>query len=84
VARLAALHERALADQAGEGAREVGDALVLGGPEEITRQVALEAAAVLGAGDQGAGGEDIDAVMAAQAELVEVVHTLKQVMCIKG
>jgi tRNA-splicing ligase RtcB len=28
--------------------------------------------------------KDIDAVMAAQAELVEVVHTLKQVMCIKG
>jgi tRNA-splicing ligase RtcB len=28
--------------------------------------------------------KDIDAVMAAQAELVEVVHTLKQVMCVKG
>jgi tRNA-splicing ligase RtcB len=28
--------------------------------------------------------KDIDAVMAAQAELVEVVHRLKQVMCIKG
>jgi tRNA-splicing ligase RtcB len=28
--------------------------------------------------------KDIDAVMAAQAELVEVVHTLKQVLCIKG
>lgn len=28
--------------------------------------------------------KDIDAVMAAQAELVDVVHTLKQVMCIKG
>jgi tRNA-splicing ligase RtcB len=28
--------------------------------------------------------KDIAAVMAAQAELVEVVHTLKQVMCIKG
>ena len=28
--------------------------------------------------------KDIDAVMAAQAELVEVVHSLKQVMCIKG
>jgi len=28
--------------------------------------------------------KDIEAVMAAQAELVEVVHTLKQVMCIKG
>jgi tRNA-splicing ligase RtcB len=28
--------------------------------------------------------KDIDAVMAAQADLVEVVHTLKQVLCIKG
>jgi tRNA-splicing ligase RtcB len=28
--------------------------------------------------------KDIDAVMAAQTDLVEIVHTLKQVMCIKG
>jgi tRNA-splicing ligase RtcB len=28
--------------------------------------------------------KDIDAVMAAQRELVDVVHTLKQVVCIKG
>ncbi len=28
--------------------------------------------------------KDIDAVMAAQADLVEIVHSLKQVMCIKG
>ena len=28
--------------------------------------------------------KDIDEVMAAQTDLVEVVHTLKQVMCIKG
>jgi tRNA-splicing ligase RtcB len=28
--------------------------------------------------------KDIDAVMAAQADLVSVVHTLKQVMCVKG
>lgn len=28
--------------------------------------------------------KDIDLVMAAQDELVEIVHTLKQVMCIKG
>ena len=27
---------------------------------------------------------DIDAVMAAQRDLVEVVHTLKQVVCVKG
>jgi tRNA-splicing ligase RtcB len=26
----------------------------------------------------------IDAVMAAQSDLVEVVHTLKQVVCVKG
>ena len=28
--------------------------------------------------------KDIDAVMAAQADLVEVVHTLQQVVCVKG
>jgi tRNA-splicing ligase RtcB (3'-phosphate/5'-hydroxy nucleic acid ligase) len=28
--------------------------------------------------------KDIDAVMAAQADLVDVVHTLRQVVCIKG
>jgi tRNA-splicing ligase RtcB len=28
--------------------------------------------------------KSIDAVMAAQADLVEVVHTLKQVVCVKG
>ena len=28
--------------------------------------------------------KDIDAVMAAQTDLVEVVHTLKQVLCVKG
>jgi tRNA-splicing ligase RtcB len=28
--------------------------------------------------------KDIDAVMAAQSDLVDVVHTLKQVVCIKG
>lgn len=28
--------------------------------------------------------KDIDAVMAAQADLIEVVHTLKQVVCVKG
>ena len=28
--------------------------------------------------------KDIDAVMAAQASLVDVVHTLKQVVCVKG
>ena len=28
--------------------------------------------------------KDIDAVMQAQKDLVEVVHTLKQVVCVKG
>jgi tRNA-splicing ligase RtcB len=27
---------------------------------------------------------DIDAVMAAQSDLVDVVHTLRQVLCVKG
>jgi tRNA-splicing ligase RtcB len=28
--------------------------------------------------------KDIDAVMAAQADLVETVHTLRQLVCVKG
>jgi tRNA-splicing ligase RtcB len=28
--------------------------------------------------------KDIDAVMAAQSDLVDVAHTLKQVLCVKG
>ena len=28
--------------------------------------------------------KDIDAVMAAQADLVEIVHSLRQVVCVKG
>ena len=28
--------------------------------------------------------KDIDAVMAAQSDLVEIVHTLRQVVCVKG
>ena len=28
--------------------------------------------------------KDIDAVMAQQSDLVEIVHTLKQVVCVKG
>ena len=28
--------------------------------------------------------KDIDAVMEAQSDLVEVVHTLKQIVCVKG
>ena len=29
-------------------------------------------------------GRDIDLVMSAQEELVDIVHTLKQVVCVKG
>jgi tRNA-splicing ligase RtcB len=28
--------------------------------------------------------KDIDAVMAAQSDLIDVVHTLRQVVCVKG
>jgi tRNA-splicing ligase RtcB len=28
--------------------------------------------------------KDIDAVMAAQTDLVDIVHTLKQIVCVKG
>ena len=28
--------------------------------------------------------KDIDLVMAAQSDLVEIVHTLKQILCVKG
>ena len=28
--------------------------------------------------------KNIDAVMASQSDLVEVVHTLKQIVCVKG
>jgi tRNA-splicing ligase RtcB len=28
--------------------------------------------------------KDIDAVIAAQTDLIEVVHTLRQVVCVKG
>ena len=28
--------------------------------------------------------KDIDAVIAAQADLIEVVHTLRQIVCVKG
>ena len=34
--------------------------------------------------DTPAAYKDIDKVMAAQEDLVEVVHTLKQVVCVKG
>lgn len=62
---------------------------------EATRTFTLEDHAAATAGvecrkDEGvldetpAAYKDIDAVMAAQADLVDVVHTLKQVVCVKG
>ena len=35
-------------------------------------------------GESPAADKDIDAVMAAQSDLVEVAHTLRQVLCVKG
>ncbi|MDB6041958.1 MAG: RNA-splicing ligase RtcB [Gammaproteobacteria bacterium] len=34
--------------------------------------------------ETAAAYKDIDAVMHAQRDLVEIVHTLKQVVCVKG
>jgi tRNA-splicing ligase RtcB len=57
----------------------------------FTREdLALETAGVECRKDQGVIDEipsaykDIDAVMAAQSDLVEVVATLKQILCVKG
>lgn len=63
--------------------------------EEAKRRFTLADHAAATAGiecrkDQGVLDEtpgaykDIDAVMAAQADLVEIVHTLRQVVCVKG
>jgi tRNA-splicing ligase RtcB len=54
--------------------------------EDLERQTAgVECRKDAGVLDEIPGAyKDIDAVMAAQADLVGVVHTLKQVMCIKG
>jgi tRNA-splicing ligase RtcB (3'-phosphate/5'-hydroxy nucleic acid ligase) len=54
--------------------------------EDLERQTAgVECRKDEGVLDEIPGAyKDIDAVMAAQSELVEVVHTLKQVLCIKG
>ena len=57
----------------------------------ISREdLALETAGVECRKDEGVIDEipsaykDIDAVMAAQTDLVEVVTTLKQILCVKG
>jgi len=54
--------------------------------EDLERQTAgIECRKDAGVLDEIPGAyKDIDAVMAAQTDLVEVVHTLRQVMCIKG
>jgi tRNA-splicing ligase RtcB len=56
------------------------------GLEDLARQTAgVECRKDSGVIDEiPAAYKDIDAVMAAQAELVEVVATLKQVLCVKG
>ena len=71
-----------------EGIRRLGfvDIAAIGHPrKEKAEQVAAEFGAKAET-DYRRVLEDksIDAVMAAQAELVDVLHTLKQVMCIKG
>ena len=56
--------------------------------QEIERELHVQPELVKG--DDGVLDEipgaykDIDEVMANQSDLVEVVHTLKQVLCVKG
>ena len=54
--------------------------------EDLARQtVGVECRKDVGVVDEIPGAyKDIDAVMANQADLVDVVHTLKQVVCVKG
>lgn len=54
--------------------------------EDLRRQTAgVECRKDTGVLDEIPGAyKDIDLVMAAQTDLVEIVHTLKQVMCVKG
>lgn len=54
--------------------------------EDVTRQTAgVECRKDEGVLDEIPGAyKDIDAVMAAQDDLVEIVHTLKQILCVKG
>lgn len=60
------------------------------GREFSIEDLAQQTAGVICRKDKGVIDEipgaykDIDQVMANQADLVEVVHTLKQVMCVKG
>ena len=54
--------------------------------DDLARQTAgVECRKDMGVVDEIPGAyKDIDAVMANQADLVDVVHTLKQVVCVKG
>ena len=54
--------------------------------DDLARQtVGVECRKDVGVVDEIPGAyKDIDAVMANQADLVDVVHTLKQVVCVKG
>ncbi|HUS23818.1 MAG TPA: RtcB family protein [Candidatus Binatia bacterium] len=56
------------------------------GPKDIAEQTAgVECRKDLGIVDELPGAyKDIDKVMAQQSDLVEVVHTLKQLVCVKG
>lgn len=55
-----------------------------------TTKLARQTAGVICRKDQGVVDEipgaykDIDAVMANQRDLTEILHTLKQVVCVKG
>ena len=44
---------------------------------ETSRRAGLEFVCIF-------GHDDIDAVMEAQSDLVEIVHRLKQIVCVKG
>jgi tRNA-splicing ligase RtcB len=53
--------------------------------DHIAATAGVECRKDLGVIDETPGSyKDIDAVMAAQASLVEIKHTLKQVLCVKG
>jgi hypothetical protein len=49
-----------------------------------TRLQARSAARKDGIDETPAAYKDIEAAMAAQADLVDLVHTIKQVVCVKG
>jgi RNA-splicing ligase RtcB len=75
------------------GSRGVGNRIGQYFIELARKDMQLHAAATLGVEcrkdesviDETPGAyKDVDAVIAAQSDLVEVVHTIKQVVCVKG